>query len=70
MNKGETEMTIASTIQMARKHGIGGAYARIMSSAIRAAASDRASNAIRKAIAEDKAEHLFLNLGTNCPVAA
>lgn len=63
-------MTIARTIQTARQHGIGGAYARVMSGAIRAASSDRAANAFRKAISEDKAEHLFLNLSTNCPVAA
>lgn len=63
-------MTITRTIELARQHGMTGAYARVMAGAIRAASSDRAANAIRKAIAEDKAEHLFLNLGTNCPVAA
>ncbi len=39
----QTAMTISRTIQLARSHGIGGAYARVMSGAIRAASSERAA---------------------------
>jgi hypothetical protein len=67
--KGETEMTINQTIQIARGHGISGAYARVMSGAIRAAASDRAVRAFRAAIADDMAAHLFDGLDTSCPTA-
>ena len=66
-------MTIAKQIANCRIYlqtGNPGAYARGMSAAIRAAMSDRASNAFRKAIAEDKAEHLFAGLATSCPIAA
>jgi len=63
-------MSIARTIELARQHGITGAYARVMAGAIRAASSARAANAFRKAIAEDRASHLFKNLDTDCPVAA
>ena len=62
-------MTAAHTIEMARQHGFNGAYARIMSAAIRSAQSERAANAFRKAIIEDHAGHLFRNLETDCPVA-
>lgn len=63
-------MSIARTIELARQHGSTGAYARVMAGAIRAASSDRAAKALRKAIAEDSAGHLFHNLDTDCPVAA
>ncbi|MBT9385484.1 hypothetical protein KM176_16540 [Pseudooceanicola sp. CBS1P-1] len=49
-------MTIAKTIETARQHltnGNAGAYARIMSGAVRAAASDRAANAYRAAMKAD-----------------
>lgn len=57
-------MTIARTIEIARQHlkaGNPGAYARVMAGAIRAAASNRAANAYRDAIAEDKAWSLFVD---------
>ncbi len=63
-------MTIAKTIEMARKHGMTSAYARVLSGAIRAANSPRTTKALRAAIAEDKAAHLFVGLDTNCPTAA
>ncbi len=66
-------MTISKQIEMARKYLTAGnskSYAQSMSVSIRAAMSDKAANAFRKAIAEDKTEHLFRNLGTACPVAA
>lgn len=65
-------MTITKQIESARRYlrdGNGGAYARSMSGAIRAAASDRAANAFRKAIAEDGAEGFFDRLNTVCPIA-
>ncbi len=65
-------MTIAKQIENSRKFlraGNAGAYARGMSAAIRAAMSDRAAAAFRKAIAEDNAESLFANLSTSCPLA-
>ncbi len=46
-----------------------GAYARLMSSAIRSALSDKSAKAIRAAIAEDKQEAAFKNLSTDCPTA-
>jgi hypothetical protein len=63
-------MTLARTIEIARQHGISPAYARVMAGAIRASLSARSANAIRNAISEDMAEHLFLRLDTDCPVAA
>jgi hypothetical protein len=63
-------MTIQRTIDLARQHGVGGAYARVLSGAIRAAASAKAANAYRQAIRDDKAEHLFRGLETSCPTAA
>lgn len=66
-------MTITKQIEFARKllkSGNGKAYAQAMSGSIRAAMSDRASKAFRKAIAEDQAERFFVNLDTDCPVAA
>ena len=63
-------MTIAGTIALARGYGITGGYARVMSGAIRAAASERAARAYRAAIAEDGAEGLFVGLNTTCPIAA
>lgn len=62
-------MTIQRTIQIARQHGLNGAYARIMSGAIRSAMSDRTAKAFRAAITEDKAEHLFRDLNASCPTA-
>lgn len=62
-------MTIAKTIAIARKHGLTAGYARVLSGAIRAAASERTANAIREAIREDGAGHLFVALDTNCPLA-
>lgn len=65
-------MSIARTINTARAHlvaGNSGAYARVMSGAIRAAMSERAANAFRGAIAEDGAQAAFLNLSTSCPTA-
>lgn len=62
-------MTIQRTIEIARQHGLTVAYARVMSGAIRAATSARAAKAYRQAITDDKAAHLFCNLGTQCPVA-
>jgi molybdopterin/thiamine biosynthesis adenylyltransferase len=62
-------MTINQTIQIARGHGIGGAYARVMAGAIRSAASDRAVRAFRAAIDADNASHLFDGLNTSCPTA-
>lgn len=65
-------MNNARTIELARQHlrnGATGAYARIMSSAIRASLSARSSNAFRGAIAEDRAEGFFVGLDTACPVA-
>ena len=49
-------MTIAKTIAMARQHlasGNRGAYARIMSGAVRAAMSNRAANAYKAAMQAD-----------------
>lgn len=66
-------MTITKQIEVARKFlnaGNAKAYAQAMSGSIRAAMSDRAASAFRKAIAEDKAESLFLGLNTASPVAA
>lgn len=65
-------MTITRQIAFARQSlpGNPGAYARSMSAAIRAAASNRAASALRKAIAEDKAERHFVGLDTACPLAA
>lgn len=63
-------MTIKRTIELARQHGLTPAYARVMSGAIRAANSERTAKAIRAAIVEDGAEHLFCNLTTSAPVAA
>lgn len=66
-------MTIGKTIQMARNmlhSGNGAAYARLLSAEIRASMSTRAANAVRKAIAEDGAERLFVKLDTSCPLAA
>jgi hypothetical protein len=65
-------MTNQTTIEMARTFlakGQGPAYARIISSAIRAAMSDRSAKQFRAAIAEDKAEHLFTGLNTRLPRA-
>ncbi|MCW2317613.1 hypothetical protein M2322_003177 [Rhodoblastus acidophilus] len=65
-------MTIARHIELSRQHlrgGNPGAYARGMSGLIRAALSARAANAYRKAIAEDRTEHLFSGLDTACPTA-
>ena len=65
-------MTIAKQIANCRIYlqtGNPGAYARGMSAAIRAAMSDRASNAFRKAIAEDHASHLFNNFFGSAPTA-
>lgn len=65
-------MTIARTIELARQHlrngGYGG-YARILSGSVRASRGARTSNAIRKAIADDGMERLFLNYATPCPTA-
>ena len=66
-------MTIPKTIEMARKFlkaGNARAYAQLMSAEIRAAMSDRAANAYRKAIAEDGTESLFSGLSSPCPTAA
>lgn len=66
-------MTITKTIEMARKYLKAGnerSYAQLMSAEIRAAMSDRAANAYRKAIGEDGTERLFVNLNTACPLAA
>lgn len=63
-------MTITKTIEFARSYGLGSGYARVMSAAIRGASSTRSAAAFRKAIAEDKAEHLFLFLDSDVPVAA
>jgi hypothetical protein len=64
-------MTISKQIANCRAYlpSNPGAYARGMSAAIRAAMSDRAASALRKAIAEDKAERLFRNINTSCPLA-
>ncbi|MCR4524640.1 hypothetical protein [Bosea sp. 47.2.35] len=65
-------MTNARTIELARQHlrnGAYGAYARILSGAIRASLSSRTTNAIRAAIAEDEMERLFLNYASGCPSA-
>jgi hypothetical protein len=70
--KGSTIMTIAKQIENCRtflRLGNPGAYARGMSANIRSSRSDRASNAFRAAIADDKAEQHFHNLKTSCPVA-
>ncbi len=66
-------MTNAKTIEMARKMlnaGNGPAYARVMSGAIRSAMSERSASAFRKAISEDKAESLFIDLAGSAPIAA
>lgn len=66
-------MTNAKTIEMARKMlsaGNGGAYARLLSGAIRSAMSDRSAAAFRKAISEDRAEALFVGLSGSAPTAA
>lgn len=67
-------MTISKTIEMARmmlKGGNGSAYARMMSGCIRAAGPNGIANTkYRAAIAEDGTEALFVNLNTNCPLAA
>ncbi|MGR9413129.1 hypothetical protein [Rhizobium leguminosarum] len=66
-------ITMTRTIDTAReylKSGNGGAYARLLSAAIRASGDDRVSMAIIRAIADDKAAHLFSGLGTSCPTAA
>lgn len=63
-----TERTIAS----ARRYlanGNGGAYARLLSGAIRAADRPSTAYVIRAAIREDKAEGLFLRLDTTTPIA-
>jgi hypothetical protein len=67
------KITMKRTIEIARGYlgaGNGGAYARLLSGAIRAAMDDRVDHAIRAAIAEDKAEALFVDLDTSCPLAA
>ena len=54
-------MTIAKTIQIARQHltnGNSGAYARMMSGAVRSAMSARAAKAYRAAMIEDGFETL------------
>jgi hypothetical protein len=67
-------MTITKTIEMARtmlKVGNGSAYARVLSGCIRAAGPHGIANTkYRAAIAEDKAEALFVDLDTRCPLAA
>lgn len=64
-------MTAAQTIANARKHlpANPGGYARVLSAAIRSAASDRTANALRMAIAEDGTSGLFVGLDTASPVA-
>lgn len=49
--------------------GNAGAYARLVSSEIRAASPARAAQ-LRAMVYEDGAAHLFRGLDTDCPVAA
>lgn len=64
-------MTITKQIQTARSYkDNAGAYARVMSAAIRSAMSDRAAKAFRAAIIEDGMQHAFAGFDTNCPTAA
>ena len=69
----ETEMTITKQIENARQHLEAGnyyAYAAQISAGIRSAMSDRAANAFRKAIAQDRTGGMFANLSTSCPIPA
>lgn len=66
------KIKMTRTIGTAReylKSGNGGAYARLLSAAIRSASSDRVSKAIKQAISEDGTSFLFQNLHTDCPTA-
>ena len=66
-------MTTAETIASAREHlraGDRGAYARIMSAAIRRAMSDRSARALRAAVIADGMRTWILGLDTHCPLAA
>lgn len=65
-------MSTKQTISLAREHlaeGNPGAYARILSAAIRSAMSDRAVSTYLTAINADCMADHFRGLNTDCPTA-